>query len=312
MALPLVQDHRPSIVYDPPEAALGVATCPICGPVSANIKFRDPPYSLLGCSACGLTFVSPQRNGRALIADLYATNLWSSDSPSHFGYADYLEQHENYVRTFKKRSKPLRALRPGSLLDVGCASGYFMKVMRDDHGWEVTGIEPSDLAADFGRRRYGLQIATGVLADADVAPCSFDLVTMWDVIEHLPDPIGELELARRMLKPDGLILLETQDVSSVFARMLGRKWHHYKHAEHLWHFDPATITLLLEKAGFDVRSVTSRHAGKYVSFSFIAERAQRVHPLLSSACALVQKALGNRSAYVNLYDEMVIIASPRQ
>jgi hypothetical protein len=112
-----------------------------------------------------------------------------------------------------------------------------------------------------------------------------------------------------MLRPGGALILETQNVDSRFARLLGRRWQHYKHQEHLYHFNPATIARLLEQEGWEVVSNTPRFGGKYVSLSFIAERAGRLSP----AAAFVLKPLnllGRVSLYVNLRDEMVVVARP--
>jgi hypothetical protein len=113
------------------------------------------------------------------------------------------------------------------------------------------------------------------------------------------------------LTPDGLLVVETQNIDSVFARVLGRRWHHYKHAEHIYHFTPASLQRLLEEAGFTVKRKTPRHAGKYVSLDFIAERAGRVHPVLSTVLAPLGR-LRSVSLYVNVMDEVIAIATPKR
>jgi SAM-dependent methyltransferase len=142
------------------------------------------------------------------------------------------------------------------------------------------------------------------------APHSFDLVTMWDVVEHVPDPQALLRQARSLLKPDGWLLVETQNVTSSFARALGRRWQHYKHEEHLYHFDPATARRLLEQAGFELVHWTPRFGGKYVSFAFIGERAARLNKVLSW-CLKPLSWFERANVYVNLRDEMILLARPR-
>jgi SAM-dependent methyltransferase len=296
------QTTKPSWVYELKDGDFFDPACPIC---------ETKPYVVVECTQCGLTYVTPQRFHQALLDDLYEERLWSSPAPRFFGYGSYREEAENYMRTFRKRSRVIGAFfkQPGSLLDLGCAAGYFMNVMREQ-GWETEGIEPSQLIARFGREEYGAAIRVGTAQTVPLAERAYDLVTMWDVIEHLSDPIDSLSRMRKALKPEGYLLLETQNIDSIFARLLGKRWHHFKHAEHLWHFSPRTIEAILAKAGFDVVEIRSSMSGKYVKLSFIAERLQRLNPLLSRAANLVTAALRDRSLYVNVHDEMIVVARP--
>jgi SAM-dependent methyltransferase len=132
---------------------------------------------------------------------------------------------------------------------------------------------------------------------------------MWDVIEHIPDPQAALRRVRQLLTKGGRLLLETQNVKSRWARLLGRRWHHYKHEEHLYHFDPKTMERLLKDCGFRVVHCGAGYAGKYVSFGFIAERAGRlgkVAGLLASPLQLLRSA----NLYVNPRDEIIVVAEP--
>jgi 2-polyprenyl-3-methyl-5-hydroxy-6-metoxy-1,4-benzoquinol methylase len=194
-------------------------------------------------------------------------------------------------------------------VDVGCAGGFFLSVLREA-GWLVAGVVLSPQIASHARARFGIvELHVGTLDTAPHTDQSFDLITMWDVVEHVPDPVALLAHARRLLKPNGVLLLETQNVDSRFAKLLGKRWQHYKHQEHLYHFNPATVQRLLQAAGLEIQSWTPRYGGKYVSFGFIAERAARLHPVLS----WLLKPLSwfrNANLYVNLRDEMVVVARP--
>jgi hypothetical protein len=104
-----------------------------------------------------------------------------------------------------------------------------------------------------------------------------------------------------------VLVLETQNVESLFARLLGRRWQHFKHHEHLYHFSPATLRRLLEReAGLNIMDRTSRFGGKYVSPAFIAERAGRVHPLLSRLLAPLA-GMKRTGLYINLFDELICV-----
>ena len=104
----------------------------------------------------------------------------------------------------------------------------------------------------------------------------------------------------------GVIILETQNVASRWAKLLGIRWQHYKFQEHLYHFDPKTIVTLLDQAGLERVEWSPRRGGKYVSFRFIAERASRIHPLVAF-CLAPLKLLGERALYLNFFDEMLVV-----
>jgi SAM-dependent methyltransferase len=117
-------------------------------------------------------------------------------------------------------------------------------------GWEVAGVEPSRWSADRARAR-GLDVYCGTLADAPLAPDSFDVVTMWDVIEHLSDPLAELRRAHGLLRPGGLLAVSTMNVDTWFPRLLGRRWPWYMQM-HLYYFTPKTMRQMLKQAGFEM------------------------------------------------------------
>jgi 2-polyprenyl-3-methyl-5-hydroxy-6-metoxy-1,4-benzoquinol methylase len=136
------------------------------------------------------------------------------------------------------------------------------------------------------------------------------VITLWDVLEHLEDPPAHLRAARRLLKPDGILVIETQNVASFFARLLGRKWQHYKHAEHLYHFDPRTLQRLLSEAASRSSRTPRAWAASTSSMAFLVERVGRIHPWLSTLASPL-RLLGSRALYVNLCDEMVVVARAR-
>jgi SAM-dependent methyltransferase len=293
-------------VAAPDPAVLTEVPCGLCGSSRAELRFADPPYRVVRCSDCTLIYVTPRREEAKLRA-MYEVDYWRSPSAKEFGYTDYLRDEPLYRRTYRRRFAAIRRHhpKPGRVLDVGCAAGFFLSIAKEE-GWSCTGVEVSPAMAAFARERYGLDVRLGSLLEQGFSPATFDLVTFWDVIEHLPDPAAALREARRLLAPGGLVLVETQNVGSAFARLLGRRWQHYKHAEHLYHFDPATVRQLLELTGFEVIDLRSALGGKYVSFEFIIERAGRVHPIASRLLSPL-RAIGRQAIYVNLFDEMVVV-----
>jgi SAM-dependent methyltransferase len=295
-----------------PEGALKEVGCGLCGSAEQRLRFADGPFRVVTCARCDLTYVTPRLTDASLLALVYDAGYWRSNAAKERGYTDYCADETLYTRTYQRRLAVVRRhfARPGRVLDVGCAAGFFLSVVRDA-GWEITGLEPSAAIRAVAERRLGVEnVRGGLLGGVDLEAGSYDLVTLWDVIEHVPDTIAALTEIRRLLKPDGRLLIETQNVKSLAARLLGRRWQHYKHAEHIYHFHPATLALALERAGFEVLENRAALGGKYVSPRFVAERAGRVHPLLSFVLAPL-KAFPRAALYVNLLDEMIVVARPR-
>jgi 2-polyprenyl-3-methyl-5-hydroxy-6-metoxy-1,4-benzoquinol methylase len=293
-------------------AAVEIRACPLCGSAELRPAFTEPPYTVLRCGRCGLGFVSPRLDDAGLRAIYADDSYWRSDSPKTRGYHDYRADEPLYRRTFDKRLAYALRDGPGSgrALDVGCAAGFCMAALRE-RGFETYGVEVSEAIGSHARDHFGFGDAVhlGTLESSPHPDAFFDLITMWDVVEHVSDPRALLAKARALLKPSGRLVLETQDIDSHFARLLGPRWHHYKHAEHIYHFTPDTVAELLRDAGFRLERLTHRYGGKYVSFQFIAERAGRLHPLVSKALAPLAR-LESASLYLNFMDEMIAVASP--
>jgi SAM-dependent methyltransferase len=301
----------PGLSREIPAAALEPVLCGLCGGAERRLEFAEGPFEVVTCSSCDLTYVTPRLKDASLLQSVYDEGYWSSDAAKLRGYTDYRRDEPLYLRTSRRRWPVIErhCARPGNVLDVGCAAGYFLSVARE-RGWRIAGFEPSETIRRTAEERLGPGIVRGgVLESAGFAPGSFELVTFWDVLEHVPDPVACLAFARTLLAPGGKLLIETQDVKSLAARALGRRWQHYKHAEHIYHFHRGTIAKALARAGFEVLENRARLGGKFVSLSFVVERAGRVHPILSWLLAPL-RALGERALYVNLFDEMIVVARP--
>ncbi len=282
--------------------------CLLCGRTDPSVMFTAPPWRIVKCAGCRLVYTLPRLSPEQIKA-MYQTAYWQSDRAKDFGYTDYLADRELYVATYRMRREVItsRKKTPGRVLDVGSAAGYFLSVMKEI-GWECHGIELSEFMAAKSREMFGLpNVTSGSLLDSTLPEKSFDAVTFWDVIEHLEDPVPHLKKAASLLKDDGILVIETQNVESRAAKILGRKWQHYKFAEHLWHFAPDTVKTLLDRAGLRVLENTPKRGGKKVTFDFIRERVGKIHPVLS-VLATPLKLIGRRSLYVNLFDEMLIVA----
>jgi 2-polyprenyl-3-methyl-5-hydroxy-6-metoxy-1,4-benzoquinol methylase len=141
-------------------------------------------------------------------------------------------------------------IRVGSLLDVGCATGELLIAARD-RGWRVHGVEVSPYAASVAAGR-GIPVTVGFLRESFLPEGSFDAITLLDVIEHLEEPIAELTEMHRLLRPGGVLCIETPNWGSVYRLLLGRRWAAMQPRMHICYFEAQSLQTLLKRTGFDV------------------------------------------------------------
>lgn len=225
-----------------------VGRCLACGWARSRVLHRIGSYTIVQCTHCLLAWT----NG----ADLEPAALYNQDyfigTNGPKGYNDYLSMAAAMERTNRARIRGLRRLAPQArtLLDVGCGPGFFVKHACQS-GLRACGLEISQFAARYGRERLSLLIVNGPLDEEHLAQLdgSFDLITLWDVIEHLPAPDDALRLLADRLAPGGVLTLSTGDVGSLAARLTGRRWHLFNPPEHLWFFTVPALRRLLARTG---------------------------------------------------------------
>ena len=158
---------------------------------------------------------------------------------------------------------------PGRLFDVGTGGGSFPFVA-SKKGWQAEGCEPNRWLCEWGLKNYGLRIRPGTVFDQSCPAGAYDVVTLWDVLEHTPDPKQEIREVHRLLKDGGLIVVNYPDIGSWIARLMGRSWVFLLDV-HLYYFTRTTIRRLLEAAGFEV--VFTRPHFQRLSLGYILYRA---------------------------------------
>lgn len=252
--------------------------CPLCGSCEARKHLEDGPWILLRCGACSHVHLADPPAEDELAASVYDSSYWRSEDPSARGYADYFGGEDLHLLTMRERAEML-GVGPGErLLDVGCASGCLLAAALE-RGAEVRGIEPSPAAAARATGRFGPgRVHCGTLRDRPDDGLRFDWIAMVDVLEHMRDPRAELRRAAGLLAPGGRIAILTQDPDSFAARVLGRRWHHYKQPEHLHHFPRRALAQLCAGLGLEVERVTRKASGKWITPAFASERLRRVAP----------------------------------
>ncbi len=212
-------------------------SCNICGNGNSSVLLSKDGCDVYQCSECGLAFTHPQPQ--------------SLDEQYDSSYFDlYRRRREFRLKRADRRLRKIELLmEPGRLLDIGCSLGYFVEAA-SRRGWQASGIEISPHAAEEARK-LGLDVKTGVLEDAAYPDASFDCVTMWDVLEHVPDPTAHMLEVRRVLAPGGLVVIGTPNLAHIAFRRKRERWRHLKPREHIFYFRSGSIGRLLEKTQFD-------------------------------------------------------------
>jgi SAM-dependent methyltransferase len=228
--------------------------CNACGGPESRGLFERDGFHIVECTHCGLVYVG-EDPAQIDFPALYDEGYYNGGEEGVF--TDYMGQAQARRRSARRRVWGLRRLkRRGRLLDVGCAAGFFL-VEASAH-FAVRGVELSAFSSRFARERFGLDVVTGTLHDAAFGAAQFDLVTLWDVIEHLPDPAAALTEVARVLAPDGRVVLTTGDVGSDYARAHGAHWHLMTPPWHLYYFSRATLATLAARAGLRFAHVAAR------------------------------------------------------
>jgi len=222
-----------------PSEKQGRMNCPACAaPVDPGRPLGKGMF-LLACRSCGHSFADPLPPPSELLGTYTA---------------DYFEVHrKNRPQLSLVESRRLGWLRgfaaPGRLLEIGSGTGIFLEVA-SGAGWKVTGVEPSSAACEEARRLTGLDVIQGTVT-AVPADARFDVVVMWHVAEHLPDPSLVFREAHKRLVPGGLLAVESPDAGSLKARLRGRRWQYFTPPEHVQFFTRQSMRTLMLRAGFE-------------------------------------------------------------
>jgi len=253
---------------------------------------------IVRCRKCGLIYANPRPR-----ADFLADNYRAMVDQ------DYLEQEVGRRLAARLVLKKLRRSqrRGRRLLDIGCAAGFLLDEARRD-GWEVTGVELSEWAVRFARERLLLtDVRQGMLQDADLAPNSFDAVVMSDTIEHLFSPREVLNAVRRLLKPTGVLCLNTPDIESWVSRLLKARWWGVKQS-HLYYFTRRTMRRLLRETGY-VPVHFGTHARSF-TLAYWLIRLGRYDPRFKGLIDFVlrNRTLSHRPVTWDLGDQLEVVA----
>jgi len=202
--------------------------CTICGSDCSRLVFIKNSYHIVKCLGCGLVFVPPRYATKYTPRDLYDENYFKGEV-----YKNYANERHYRLKLFE---------------DKFC-------LIKRKRGYEVFGVEISQYATDHVAELIRPNIFAGELKNARFPSEFFDIITMWDTLEHLQNPMETLQEANRILERSGVIIIETLNITCLNAKILGPRWPLYRPPYHLFYFSLDTLTKLLSKSGFNVFKV---------------------------------------------------------
>jgi SAM-dependent methyltransferase len=287
-----------------------IKSCPVCEAsefsdyMETSDHFLTKEYfSLVKCNACGFVFTNPIPDLKDL-SSYYDSPDYLSHKVDAFSVKGFLYDRIRDFNIRKKYNLVKRFSGGGKILDIGQGTGellaYFSK-----KGWEVTGIEPNKSAREFAQKKYNLSVFDEAELDS-LNASSFDAITLWHVIEHVPELKGRMEQIRKLLKKDGYLFIAVPMLDSPDALKYGKYWAALDVPRHLYHFTQHTMNELLTQNGFKlISSVPMKFDAFYVSLLSEQYKGNKL-PYVS---AFLNGLESNRKTRkTNNYSSMIFVA----
>lgn len=281
--------------------------CNLCGSDRQRRLFRKFGFTVVACADCGLHFLEAMPSD-AEIAAWYDQGYFTGNAERR-GYLDYVKERDVLVASFDLKLRKIEAMlparpdRPRRLLDIGTAAGWMLQAAQA-RGWEGRGLEVSEYAWREAVR-FGFDVVHGDSLDVFEGQ-RFDLITMWDVVEHLRDPRAVLTRARDLLADDGLLVFSTGDVDNFWSRLQGKRNRIYNPPQHLYYFSRRTMTAMAAVAGLGVVRVEADE--KVTTLHYVLHIARNLVDIKPVAWAVghVMPLVPNRTLRMRLSDNLVV------
>ena len=277
--------------------------CVVC----KSTKFTNRYQILLECLNCGHIF-SNRKLSYDEIKSLYDIDYFKGNE-----YLDYEKDKNIILKNFKLRiatllkhiKKPLNK----SLLEIGCAFGFFIEVSQN-HFNKIVGIDISSSAINYAKQNYKNTFLQGNFINHQFNNETFDVICMWDTIEHLNEPDKYIKKANNLLNRGGILALSTPDIGSIVAKFRKENWRMIHPPTHLHYFSSKTMCRLLENNNFKI--IYKKKCGFYRnigSMAYIIFVLRLNIPLLYKLLKFLK--ISNMNLYLNLNDIMYIIAQKK-
>jgi len=243
--------------------------CKMCGSDQAahlltcrdyRLDKTDTRYDFVKCCKCGLIYQNP-RPATEEMDDHYNKNTL-------YPAVDKNKKIQILIKNYglRKRARTITRIKDkGVLLDIGCGDGSFLRYLNEHTMFDVMGTEINEQYVDLIKQEYGIAVKFGDLNQLNLPGDHFDVITMWDILEHVSNPKQMLEETKRVLKPDGILLLRVPNGDSLDYKIFGKYWAGIDAPRHFFILTRASISNLLEATDFSI--ITSRNdIGSYLNF----------------------------------------------
>lgn len=280
-----------------------LTACGICSHQEFSIRYRKKDFSLAQCHSCGVLYRTPQPTSEE-VRQLYTTAYYN---PWHLEKEEAVKKIK--MESFDRRLQEIQNyVHGGKILDVGCATGFFLEKAKSK-GFDPYGLELSEFAFKQAHKTFGDHVFWGTIEDLFFENNFFDVITMFDLLEHVTNPVTTLRCCRRILKPKGIIAAVLPDTSSMSAKVMGKGWTHYK-KEHLFYFSKQAIASLMEKESFEVIQI--KPAAKIMNVEYLYHQfMQYPHHIATPLVSMLYKLLPNylsRVSFSITMGEILVIA----
>lgn len=276
-------------------------TCIICKKPQAKFKFKKEDYPLYSCSNRHTTFVHPFPSFDTL-KEYYETEYAEGSYIIHF------ESDDIRLKSSESRYSELQKYDPkGKILDIGCSTGYFLDYAAKNN-LLTYGIELSLIAVKKAKLNHE-NIINGSLDDSKYQDSFFDVIAMYDIIEHVTNPQDTMKEVSRIIKNNGLLVITTPDIESWHAKVMGKRWGVIMPPEHLIYFSKKSISLLLERYGFEVIEIRKNY--KIYTIDYLIRQAKYFYPGFYKILSLIKPLIPERilSKYSRYYiGELFLVA----
>lgn len=280
-------------------------SCNLCYSQKTETIMTKLPYNLVKCTKCSLYYLNPQPTKKSLQS--FYTKDYFQGGLAATGYSSYTLLDRDLSFEARIRLNLVKKyIHQGKLLDIGCGYGHFLKEARDD-GFDVFGLDISKEAIKQLQKKYSITGKAGDVIENDLPSDVFDVITAWDVIEHIQNPRKSLQDLFKKLSKNGWLFLTTPNIKSIDAKILGKYWYGFKRIpEHLYFFSPETISQLLKIVGYEVIEI--KQWGFYRNLEYCLDQIARynktLHYLFNQFSSIFR--LENKSLFFPIIDMMVI------
>lgn len=233
--------------------------CCLCGSISVVFFLKAKKRILEKCLECNSIYVRDNLDDK---------NIDKEDSEKFV--REYLNEKKLYEDYFNNKLALLEKYKkPGTILDIGCGAGVFMQ-SANAKGWLVTGVDASRAVKKYARG-LKMEVKFGKIENIGFKDESFDVITMFQTIEHIGNPLSVVMKVRKLLKPGGIFLMTTPDENGFMARLMGKRWFGYRNIEHLFFYNTTSFRSLLKIAGFNKIKI-EKEAGRVLTASWVLTR----------------------------------------